>query len=777
MKKNAAQRGIWVVSTLWIFGSARPSRLVPACGAIALFATALFFLLHHLGNQLPYDLAMQRFQAEFESDQPDEGHAKRYKGMYEYCELSGIVMAGARRMKLVVAHHQVPPREENALRNAVILKRLTPTPGTSHLDALSRRAYCNLLEAAANGTALPRGVLKPRYWFGGKALYAIALRWYSVYQIREFTRIATYVAYLLLAVSLLLLSPKMLLLAAPLVAFGAFFSGIEYWADIANGLPYLWTVLLAAGLALLVWRRRGRTWHETVPVCCFAAGSVSAYLGLLDGHTYLAVAWIGMVVWFGSGCIERGANSSPLHSEQPPLGAPFMLERTKRTVSCIALYGAGLVVCYTLGQAAKAMFLGAEVWWSFWNGLVGIGEAVDGWGALAAWPAPSTEVHVSRYLDFFYVMAWPDWLPSGVVPTAAAASSLTIALGLAVFEARRGRSGLLWGVLWIVCLVAVVSMRFLYADREPYRTARFVFVPLALCLSSLVLCAWTVHWRMSLATASRLSAVLLGIVIVVAGAVSWYLPVESRMTAKLIESVAHLRPVASSAFDVYLDVDQLVYAKEECDDEDVDARFLLHVFPVDVADLPNHRQPHGYDNLDFSFRRLRYEMPWRHGTFRGDGRCAAVRTLPDYDAVAIRTGQYMLGEDPEWSERIDLPGAVDRVIESVEDMQPAASSAFDVYLHEGRLVYVKEECFREDVYARFFLHLYPADVADLPRHRRPIGFDNLDFSFARFGLRDGRRCVAQRPLPDYQVVVIWTGQYIPGRGAEWSVRIDLDSLE
>ncbi len=620
----------------WVFGNARPYRLCWSCAAVALLATAFFFLLHHVGNQLPYDLAAQRFQVESESDRPDPGHAKDYKGMYEYCELSGIVMAGAMRAGQV---GQVGRAEEaggeSALRNAIILKRLIPTPGTPHLDVLDAEIYCNLLEAAANGAVVPKGVLKTRYWFGGKALYAIALRWFSVYQIRELTRTATHVAYLLLAVSLFLLSPKMLLLAAPLLVFGAFFSGIEYWADVANGLPYLWTVLFAAGLALLMRGDEGRTWHGTLPVCCFAGGAVSIYLGLGDGHTFLATVWIGMIVWFG--------------------GWASYTERTKRAASCIVSYGAGLVICYALGQVVKAMFLGAAVWWNFWSGLVGVARGFDGLGALAAWPAPSTEVHVSRYLDFFYAMAWPNWLPSGVVSTAAAASSLTIALGLAVFEARRGRSGLLWGVLWMVCLVAVVSMRFLYAEGETYRTARFVFIPLALCLSSLVLCAWTMHWRMPLATASRLSAALLGIVIVVVGAVSWYLPVESRMTAKLIESVAHMRPVVSAVFDVYLDGNRLVYVKEECGDEDVDARFFLHVHPADVANLPSHRQPHGFDNLNFSFYRLRYWIPWRHGILRSDGRCAAVRALPDYGIASVETGQFTEGKGPLWRARIEIP--------------------------------------------------------------------------------------------------------------------------
>ena len=90
----------------------------------------------------------------------------------------------------------------------------------------------------------------------------------------------------------------------------ALFSGIEYWAGVANGLPYMWTVLFAAGLALLTRLTRrdaGRgaagagtaARYRIAPVYCFAAGTVSSYLWLGDGHTFLAVTWIGVVVWFG----------------------------------------------------------------------------------------------------------------------------------------------------------------------------------------------------------------------------------------------------------------------------------------------------------------------------------------------------------------------------------------------------------------------------------------------------------------------------------------------
>ena len=76
------------------------------------------------------------------------------------------------------------------------------------------------------------------------------------------------------------------------------------------------------------------------------------------------------------------------------------------------------------------------------------------------------------------------------------------------------------------------------------------------------------------------------------------------MTGRLIESVEDTPPVVRNTFDVYLDENRLVYVKEEGRDEDIDAMFLLHLYPVDAADLPAHRRRYGFDNLDFSFRKV-----------------------------------------------------------------------------------------------------------------------------------------------------------------------------
>ena len=62
-----------------------------------------------------------------------------------------------------------------------------------------------------------------------------------------------------------------------------------------------------------------------------------------------------------------------------------------------------------------------------------------------------------------------------------------------------------------------------------------------------------------------------------------------------------------------------------------DMGFFLHLIPVDMDDLPDHRKQYNFDNLDFRFND--YELLLTE-------RAVAVRELPAYDIAGIRTGQY-----------------------------------------------------------------------------------------------------------------------------------------
>ena len=231
------------------------------------------------------------------------------------------------------------------------------------------------------------------------------------------------------------------------------------------------------------------------------------------------------------------------------------------------------------------------------------------------------------------------------------------------------------------------------------------------------------------------------------------------------EAVAAGEPAARSVFDVHLRDNTLTYLKSPCGTADVQARFFLHIVPEDVADLPPDRRRHGFDNLDFRYS--------GNAALAYGGKCFAERPLPDYPVARVRTGQYTPDDGLIW--RAEFPTAPPPPpswwtdYEAVAAGEPAARSVFDVHLRDNTLAYLKSPCDAADVQARFFLHVVPEHLADLPPDRRRHGFDNLDFRYSgNAAPAYGGKCFAERPLPDYPVARVSTGQFTDD-GAIWQV--------
>ena len=95
-------------------------------------------------------------------------------------------------------------------------------------------------------------------------------------------------------------------------------------------------------------------------------------------------------------------------------------------------------------------------------------------------------------------------------------------------------------------------------------------------------------------------------------------------------------------------------------------------------------------------------------------------------------------------------------------MHAVAATEFHVRLDEtgNALIYVREVCSSENVGPPFFLHVVPVDEEDLPDSRREYSFDNLDFNIRSVGFMQEGRCYAKRPLPDYDIAEIRTGQFL-----------------
>ena len=102
---------------------------------------------------------------------------------------------------------------------------------------------------------------------------------------------------------------------------------------------------------------------------------------------------------------------------------------------------------------------------------------------------------------------------------------------------------------------------------------------------------------------------------------------------------------------------------------------------------------------------------------------------------------------------------------ATEHSRPVVTSdCCDVYSLGDEILYHDRGCGLPRKYpqtgpkVKFFLHVTPVNVRDLPVERRPFGFGNYNFGPSRLQHRDGF-CFAALRLPPYDIAEVHTGQF------------------
>lgn len=707
------------------------SRSIALYGAVLVVGTGFFFFLHYVGNQIPYDLALQRFSTDYAINLPQTRAQYPLKDRHniadpwQYCELSVAVIGGG-----------VRDESYNAFVDAFMPKAIRP--GTP----------CGAFSGVVAGSTTGNGPLKLRYWWGTKALYAIALRYLTVFRYHQLIEIATYGSYLLLAVVMLLNGWRLFLIGSPVLIFGLFIPTIGFFTDASNGVAYLWALLSVATLGFLVWRDVS---NHMVQVFCFIAGMISSYLWIFDGSNFLAIPLIGLIVWFGYQQLEPR-------------------DKARRVVTYIVTYIVGFLSCYSLGQVTKEVvneyatvtesgyivlnqllnavidILKRQAYWANLGALMNDGFSCDICGN-EVWQ----KLPLLRHISVFGVLS-PMTAAANNAMLVFTVLAFLVAAPLTGLNFMRGRRDVMWSFLFLVGIMLIICLKFFIPDHVPFRTVRFVSLLLALCWSCLIMVLIHSNRRLVLSVGG-------GFILAWLITIGWWSAnaLSIDMLTKGAEMVAH------SDFDVYMSEDRLLYVKDDCDDTDVKHRFFLHVILVDVNDLPEDRQKYGFYASSFFF--WQWKLPLlsdRRLPFLT--RCAASVDLPDYDISLIRTGQ--LGSEGQiWNRTFNLD-AIEAMNDLADlqrdDYKPAIQSDFDVYLDGNRLVYAKSPCNDAEHEALFFLHVQPADANHLPQERIESGFDNLDFTLRDYGLQNETGCVGAIDLPTYPIAKITTGQYEEG---------------
>lgn len=133
------------------------------------------------------------------------------------------------------------------------------------------------------------------------------------------------------------------------------------------------------------------------------------------------------------------------------------------------------------------------------------------------------------------------------------------------------------------------------------------------------------------------------------------------------------------------------------------------------------------------------------------------------------TGYQTIGR---WS---TVHGRVSLVPPSLDATALVFEAHFDGYLGpcvvSGTcLTFEKRSCTDADLIAPFFINLYPRDVQDLPEAMQKRGFEAVRFEPAATFVDE--RCIITRPIPDYDIDWLETGQYRHGLARVWTERVD-----
>ena len=710
--------------------------------ALTILFTAFFFFLHYIGNRIPYDLALQRFQA-LETDLTRKEYARGYTTTFENCQLYNSVLRGA---------ESASGAEGHSLHHAVLLQQYSMRDCRPVYAAISDAIGDDDPKSAALETPI---ILKTRYWWGNKAILAIGLRFFSLAQFRQVVEFATYLAYGILLAALVMLAPRAALAAVPLAVFGIFSSGIKYFSDASNGVPYLWAVLAAAILSLLMrWRPDGlggppivQKIGSVAAVFCFVAGMVSSYLFLFEGHYIYTAVLFALVAWFGS--LDRSIR-----------------DRAKRVGLFVAFYVVGFVACYMLGQIVKMVVLElpvsptykgfhtdqVSILWYLSDGVRnlfqlgrnalpaagGLGlPLIDGWSLF--WTIGMGRMATGQALSFLSLAA------------------LIIAVFIAVFRGcRRDNWDLFRDILLILALMVFVCFNLLIPNDIQGRSSRFLFINYGLMWSCLLLAAMKINWRWNVVMGG----------IIIGPSLGWLWVQSDRVDnlKSIYDQLTDDNIIIRDYFTVYLDRDygHLVYVKDECSTEDMTSEFWMWMGGIGVNDAVSKPPLDELRTFYFEDYGVRFE-----------GKCVARIPVLEHELYYMRTGQDL----KMWRNDFFYPiiGRTYKVWMSsyVAGDEPLFRDIFDVYLSEdyGSLIYVKEPCdFAEVAFLRdseyqtdphgFFLHVYPVDREDLDEDRRQHGFENRDFKFSTDGVLADGRCITKVDLPEYDIATIRTGQHI-----------------
>ena len=541
---------------------------------------ACFILLHHLGNRTPFEIVLQRLAAESEAIDYRWGARHSSLSTYDrwgYCYFSAAALGGSRMT------------DRSPLHDAILLKTYPV-----HLDT-----PCIDFNSALDGTwpepeheATAR--VGDKHWYGSKAIYAIALRYMTVYEFHEALRLLGYASCVLLGCAFALFGWRAFIVGLPIAVFSFLLSGIDHFATIANGLPTIWSLLAPALLAvILATVGHTRVGSTAGRLFCFFAGLITCFFWMLDSSNFVAVTLIALVAWFA-------------HTKLP----------LRRRLTCAALYGAsfsgGFACAFLINFVSKAII---DPYTTYENYVLRLRELS------LRFVEPESSDLQGRDLNHFIEVAATDVSITEALLTFSAFAMLIALLGIG-YRAWRGQSLPLVEPAFLLALSLLPLLHFILPTDDPYRTARLIWLPLALWWSSAI--ALLTKLRHPYRSAWGLAGSSAALVLIL---LAW----RYYAGQQALVDMHSARLAVTSRFNVLIQENRLFLYRSECVDDDIKPPFVLNVWIPDDENQPLYRSFYFRDHRLLSF----------------GASCAALIELPpQWEMLTI-------GQEHMWWEKVD----------------------------------------------------------------------------------------------------------------------------
>jgi hypothetical protein len=184
-------------------------------------------------------------------------------------------------------------RGKDRIKNAIVPGIAEPSPALKDSTRMCER----VIGLATGKYPIDQKAIetKARLWHGAKAVFLLLAPHLDIFQMKILMEQMTYLLYMLIGILFTMYGYQKLLIFIPYGILGIMFSGIPFFDDLSNGLPYM-VVLMC--IMTILWIGRRTSSRKVYAIVLTIFGSLHAFFFVTDGAEMMAVSLLLIALYF-----------------------------------------------------------------------------------------------------------------------------------------------------------------------------------------------------------------------------------------------------------------------------------------------------------------------------------------------------------------------------------------------------------------------------------------------------------------------------------------------